>query len=58
MLTANAAGLKFRIQSLTDILTTQGIGIFTIQETHFQKKGKLHIKDWQMFEAIRKTKGG
>ena len=56
MLTANAAGLKHRKNSLISNLTTLGVGVFTLQETHFQKKGKFQLKDWHIFEAIRKKK--
>ena len=58
MLTANAAGMKSKILSLTSLLTTLKIGIFTLQETHFMKKGKIQIQGWQTFESIRKLKGG
>ena len=58
MLTANAAGMKFRVQSLKHILNTLKIGIFTLQETHFQKPGKIQMENWQIFETIRKRKFG
>ena len=58
MLTANAAGLKHRKNSLISNLTTLGVGVFTLQETHFQKKGKFQLKDWHIFEAIRKKNYG
>ena len=38
-----------------------GAGLFTLQETHFKRKGKLNTKfsDFEIFEAIRsKQKGG
>ena len=37
-----------------------GAGIFTIQETHFKRKGRLNSKfcDFQLFEAIRKKQKG
>ena len=58
MLTANAAGLKLKLHSLKDTIKSQEIGIFTLQETHFPKKGKIKIQDWQIFESIRSKKGG
>ena len=32
--------------------------IFTIQETHFRKKGLLKIENYEIFEAIRKKQSG
>ena len=33
--------------------------IFTVQETHYSSKGKLHVENFEIFEAIRKkAKGG
>ena len=58
MLTANAAGMKLKTQSLKSVITTMKVGIFTLQETHFLKKGKLQTQGWQTFESIRKMKGG
>ena len=58
MLTANAAGMKLKIQSLTSVITKMKVGIFSLQETHFLKKGKLQIQGWQTFESIQKIKGG
>ena len=58
MLTANAAGMKHKVHSLLSIITSLKIGMFTLQETHFQKKGKIKIQGWQTFESIRKSKGG
>ena len=40
MMTANAAGMKLKVPSLTRIIHNQNIGIFTLQETHFLKKRK------------------
>ena len=52
MLTANAAGMKLKIQSLTSVITKMKVGIFSLQETHFLKKGKLQIQGWQTFESM------
>ena len=58
MFTANAAGLKAKVPSLKSELKTLGCGIFSLQETHFRKKGKLNIEEWNIFEAIRKKDFG
>ena len=34
------------------------IGVFTLQETNFAKKGKLKVDSFEIFEAIRKKEGG
>ena len=55
----NAAGLKNKLQSFKNELNHTNAGIFTIQETHFKKKGMLKINGFDIFEAIRdKQKGG
>ena len=58
MFTTNAAGLKGRKQCLKYELQHLGAGIFTLQETHFKKKGMFQMNDWEIFEAIRKKEGG
>ena len=58
MLTANAAGMKNKVHSLNHIITSRKIGISTLQETQYPKKGKLKIDGWQIFESTRKIKGG
>ena len=56
---ANAAGLKTKRQSLKNVLNELNVGVFTIQETHFAKKGILKLENFVIFEAIRnKVKGG
>ena len=52
----NAAGLKLKIQSLKNEINTTNAAIFTVQETHFAKKGKLKVDGFEIFEAIRKKK--
>ena len=32
--------------------------IFTLQETHFYRKGKVQIEDFKIFEAIHKKEHG
>ena len=55
----NAAGLKTKVQSLKNELNNSNAGVFTIQESHFGKKGKLKINNFEIFEAIqKKQKGG
>ena len=54
----NAAGLKSKIQSLKNELSNSNAAVFTIQESHFSKKGKLKINNYEIFEAIRKKQKG
>ena len=56
MFTANAAGLKNRMQSLKYELQHLKCGIVTLQETHMKKKGRIKVDGWEMFEAIRSKK--
>ena len=61
MLSANAAGCANKMQSLVDNVKNIDAAIITLQETHFNKKGKMNEKfpDFEVFEAIRdKVKGG
>ena len=58
VLTANAAGLKQKVPSLKSELEHLKCGIFTLQETHYKKKGHLKIEGWNIFEAIRKKEFG
>ena len=54
-----AARLKNKKQSFKNELNHVNAGIFTIQETHFKKKGTFKVKGFEIFEAIRnKEKGG
>ena len=56
---ANAAGLKSKAHSLKNVVQELNVGIFTIQETHFSKKGNFKHQNFEIFEAIRsKEKGG
>ena len=45
-----------KVPSLKNIIKSQNIGIFCIQETHFVKKGKIQIENFHIFESIRKNK--
>ena len=57
---ANGAGVINKLQSLVNIVNTLEVGIITLQETHFKRKGKLNgkINDFEFFEAIRKKEKG
>ena len=54
----NAASLKGKIHSLKNELNSSQAAVFTIQESHFGKKGKLKIENYEIFEAIRKKQKG
>ena len=56
--TANAAGAKNKALSLKNELKSLGAGIFTLQETHYKKKGYFGLQDWEIFESIRKKEYG
>ena len=59
LFTANAAGLKLKTQTLKNELNYSECGIFTLQETHYRKKGKLSIENWEIFDSIgSKASGG
>ena len=56
---SNSAQLEGKLQSFKYEIETTNAAVFTLQETHYAKKGKLRIKDFEVFEAIRnKAKGG
>ena len=44
------------MQSFKSEIKKTNAAIFTLQETHFAKKGKLQIEGFEIFEAIRKKK--
>ena len=54
----NAAGLKSKAESLKNEVITLKAAVFTIQETHFMKKGKFKMPNYEIFEAIRNKKNG
>jgi hypothetical protein len=56
MLTINAAGLKHKNEDFKNKLKYFNSSLFTVQETHFNKKGKFKCDNFYLFEAIRKTK--
>ena len=53
MFTANSAGLKYAAESLKCEVNATNSYIFTIQETHYQRKGCFEMKDYTIFETIR-----
>ena len=56
VLSTNGAGIKHKVQSLKNEINCKKCAIFTIQESHFKKKGMLKIDNFVIFEAIRKNK--
>ena len=58
MFSNNVAGLNSKIEMLKNEISNSNICVFTLQETHFGKKGKLKIEGFEVFEAIRKKKDG
>ena len=54
----NAAGLKNKANSLKNEIKNLNAGIFTVQETHYNKKGKFKLENFEIFEAIRKKHNG
>ena len=55
---SNAAQLKGKIDSFKNALKETNAAIFTLQETHFDKKGKFQVENFEIFEAIRKKEKG
>ena len=58
MFSTNAAGLHKKVNSLKKELIESNAAVFSIQETHFAKKGKLKVNNFEIFEAIRKKEKG
>ena len=54
----NAAGLKSKVLNCKNEIKHLDAAIFTIQETHFVKKGKFLMEGYEIFEAIRNKKDG
>ena len=50
--------MKQRSESLKSELKHLNVGIFTLQETHYKKKGILSIEGFEIFEAIRRKEFG
>ena len=58
IVTTNAADLRMKVHSLKNIITHFKASVFSVQETHFRKKGKFAHDNFHIFEAIRKKEGG
>ena len=58
LLTTNAADLRMKTKSLKHIITHFKSYIFSVQETHFRKKGRFTHDNYMIFESIRKKEGG
>ena len=56
MFSANAAGLAKKGHSLRHEIKECNAAIFSIQETHYKKKGRFQLNDYEIFESIRKNK--
>ena len=56
LLTTNAAGLRYKESDLRNKIKYSNSSIFTVQETHFAKKGKFTMDNFVLFETIRKCK--
>ena len=50
--------MKKKVESLKYQIKHLNIGVFTLQETQFSKRGKLQIDGFEIFEALRKKEGG
>ena len=58
MLTTNAADLRMKTNSQKNIISYFSSTIFSVQETHFRKKGKFTLDNFAIFESIRSKEGG
>ena len=56
ILTTNAAGLKHKASDLKNKVKYLKSSLFSVQETHYAKKGKFCMEKYIIFEAIRKSK--
>ena len=54
----NAAGLVNKTNCLKNHIKNLDVAIFMIQETHFTRKGKFKLDDYETFESIRSKKHG
>ena len=53
----NCAGLASKMNSFNSFISQSQPSLFFLQETKFQKDGKLkHLKGYQIYELIRNTK--
>ena len=58
MFSNNCNGANLKVESLKYEIKRTCSTIFTLQETHFSKKGRIKIEDFVIFEAIRKKEHG
>ena len=58
MISTNSAGLKSKMESLKNEVKSLNAAVFTVQETHFNKKGKFKMDNYEIFEAIRNKHNG
>ena len=58
IISANSQGLKLKMPSLKNEIKNLNAAVFTIQETHFSKKGLVRIENYEIFEVIRKKQSG
>ena len=56
ILSNNVAGLKNKTESLKAEIMNSNVALFTLQESHFTKKGRLKVDGFEIFEAIRNNK--
>ena len=54
VLITNAADLKSKAEDLKNKVRFLDIGIFEVQETHYRKKGRFKLNNFEIFESIRK----
>ena len=54
----NANGLKSKKESFINLLKTDCPQVFMIQETKLKRKNQVRVEDYELFEKVRKNKGG
>ena len=58
MFSNNCNGANMKVESLKCEVRRTNSVIFTLQETHFYRKGRVKIDDFKIFEAIHKKEHG
>ena len=58
MFSNNCNGANNKIEALKAQIKHTEATIFNLQETHYSKKGKIKIENFQIYEAIRKKEHG
>ena len=56
VLSTNAADLNHKSKDLKNKVKYFDSSIFTVQETHYRKRGRFKMQDYHVFESIRKNK--